>query len=73
MEDVRASQVETVIPKESGTAVYILHGKFKGKVGTVEDKNRKEQTAIIRIPDGGVCELEYDDVCEFVGDPDDFY
>jgi len=73
LEDIKASQVETVIPKESGSAVYILHGRFKGRVGTVEEKNRKEQTCIIRIPDGGVCELEYDDLCEFVGDPEDFY
>jgi len=72
IEDICSTQLETVIPKEARTPVCILFGKQRGSVGELVEKNKRNETAIIKIPDGGVFELSYDDICEFVGDPEDY-
>lgn len=75
LEDIHSSQIETVIPKIPGTSVSILSGRdIKGRIGELVDRGRKgEETAIVKIPDAGVFELKYDDICEFVGDPEDYF
>ncbi|XP_021951066.1 G-patch domain and KOW motifs-containing protein isoform X1 [Folsomia candida] len=73
LEDITTSQVETVIPKQTGAAVCILEGRQKGRIGELVERNRSQEVAIVKIPDGAVVELSYDDICEFVGDPEDYY
>jgi ribosomal protein S4E len=73
LEDICTNQVETVIPREPRTPICILNGRRKGRVGELVEKNRKKETAVVKLPDGGVFELSYDDICEFVGDPEDYY
>jgi len=72
IEDICTSQVETVIPKHLNIPVCILAGKEKGRIGELMEKNKKKQTAVVKLPDGAVYELSFDDICEFVGDPEDY-
>jgi ribosomal protein S4E len=72
IDKVRTSQLETVIPKISSGLVYILTGKHKGKVGKLIEKDNRDEVGVIQIPDEGVVELHFDDICEFVGDIEDY-
>jgi len=71
LEDICTSQLETVIPRDPHTPICILHGKRKGKVGELIEKNKRKETAIVKL-DETVLELSYDDICEFVGDPEEY-
>jgi len=71
LDRIKSSQIETVIPKSPSSAVFILHGREKGKIGSLITRDMKNELGVVKIPDEGVVELHFDDICEIVGDFDD--
>ncbi|CAG0881022.1 unnamed protein product [Darwinula stevensoni] len=70
LEDVSPSMLETVIPRGDEPLVMILRGKYDGQIGVLEEKDKRRCVATLRIwGRSKVVHLDYDDVCEFVGDP----
>lgn len=63
-DDVYESMVETVIPLRD-EEVYVVAGKFKGKIGILRDKNNESSKCVVDF-DGDVHSISYDDVCMYI-------
>merc|ERR1712212_179974 len=64
--DIKAKYLETVIPKEQGSYVMIVSGKYRGKIAEMLRKNNDKEKATIRILNDEeiVLDLSYDDICQ---------
>lgn len=64
--DISAKYLETVIPRESGSYVMIVEGKFRGKIAEMLRKNNDKAKATIRLlnDEETVLDLSYDDICQ---------
>ncbi|XP_071697896.1 protein MOS2-like [Rutidosis leptorrhynchoides] len=64
--------LETVLPKRGGP-VLVLYGKHKGVYGTLQEKDMDSETAVVRDADThALINVNFDQIAEYVGDPDDF-
>ena len=76
LEDVDPRDCETVIPKGPDSLVMIVRGdqQHKGQIGQILKRDKRTSKAAVQIlPDKDqVLKLDYDDICEFVGDCTDF-
>ena len=41
-DDIREKDLETVIPKENNSQIAVLKGEFKGEVGKMLSRDRKQ-------------------------------
>ena len=64
--DISAKYLETVIPKEIGSYVMIVGGKYRGKIAEMLRRNHDKEKATIRILNDEeiVLDLSYDDICQ---------
>ncbi|CAD5218477.1 unnamed protein product [Bursaphelenchus okinawaensis] len=65
---LKQSQLETVIPRELGTPVMFVTGKFKGHAGKMVDKDKSREELWVSI--SGIDDpirAYFDDVCEYKG------
>ena len=60
-------QLETVIPRSEGDRVMVLRGRSRGRVARMLWKDKKKCLAAVQTGDGKVREMDFDDVCEYVG------
>ena len=71
MQDVKQSQLETVVPSVEGTPVQVLLGKFSGKRGRLLQRNTTTGLAAVHFTsDLGVHKLSLDDIAEYCGPSD---
>lgn len=74
LDDIMVEQLETIVPKNSGSHVKVVRGRNKGKVGELIERNKKNYIAVVQIlPDRDeVLKLDFDDICEYLGPVTDF-
>ena len=66
-ECIKASSLETVVPREEGAIVVIVHGKLKGsKAKLLQRKSEKGVVTVQLLSDLSVHRFSFDDVAEYV-------
>lgn len=73
VENVRTDKVETLIPKKDGGRVMVVRGERKGEIGQVIGRDKVKYMATVQLYQSeDVLSLDYDNVCEYLGEvPDD--
>lgn len=73
LENVRTDKLETIVPKKDGGIVMVVRGERKGEIGQIIGRNREKYIASVQLYQSqDVVSLDYDSVCEFLGDIPDF-
>ncbi len=70
LEGILSDDCETVVPKEDGGIIMIVKGDHCGKIAEILRKDSKRAVAAVQVlPDKSeVLKMDYDDICQFVGD-----
>jgi G patch domain and KOW motifs-containing protein len=70
LDNVPNSKVETIIPKNDDSVVMIVRGSSRGQLGEILSRDKRSSRATVQVlPDKmEVLKLDYDDICEYVGD-----
>lgn len=70
LEDISPSMLETVIPRTEPSYVMIVQGKYTGELCTILERNKSKCLATVQFLSDRdqALELEYDSICEYVGD-----
>lgn len=70
LDGVLNSKVETIIPKSDDGVVMIVRGSNRGQLAEILTRDKRASRATVQVlPDKEeVLKLDYDDICEFVGD-----
>ncbi|XP_060606505.1 G-patch domain and KOW motifs-containing protein-like [Ruditapes philippinarum] len=73
LEDVSQSMLETMVPKSDSSYISIVSGKHKGQLGHVLERDKKKCQALVQLLSDRdkVLQLDYDCICEYVGDIDE--
>jgi len=73
VENIRTDKVETLIPKKDGGRVMVVRGERKGEIGQVIGRDKGKYMATVQLYQSeDVLSLDYDSVCEYLGEvPDD--
>jgi len=73
VEDIRTDKVETLIPKKDGGRVMVVRGERKGEIGQIIGRDKVKYMATVQLYQSeDVLSLDYDNVCEYLGEvPDD--
>jgi len=73
VENIRTDKVETLIPKKDGGRVMVVRGERKGEIGQVIGRDKGKYMATVQLyQSDDVLSLDYDSVCEYLGEvPDD--
>ena len=68
-EDIPHKMLETLIPKNEGAIVMIVVGKYRGRLGEILRRNKRDCIATVQtVPDRDeVLNLDFDEICEYVG------
>ena len=70
LEDVPSSYLETVIPSENGIVMIVL-GKYKGQLGEILFRDKHKARAEVQLlNEKEMIRLDFDQLCEFIGDID---
>lgn len=70
VQGVEQDMLETVLPRTSGR-VLVLCGKHKGVYGHLVEKNAEAETGLVEDADTkGMVRVNYDQIAEYVGDPE---
>ena len=70
LENVPSSYLETVIPSENGIVMVVL-GKHKGQLGEIMLRDKHKARADIQLlNEKELIRLDFDQLCEFMGDVD---
>lgn len=74
LDDVKPSMLETVIPRSEPPYVMIVRGKYKGQLGVILKKDKANCVATVQLlaDREKVTKLEYDSICEYLGDVSQF-
>jgi G patch domain/KOW motif-containing protein len=70
LEDVSNWRCETIIPKAEYSIVMIVRGQNRGQLAEILSRDKRSSQATLQIlPDKeDIVKLDYDDICEYVGD-----
>jgi len=73
VENIRTDKVETLIPKKDGGRVMVVRGERKGEIGQIIGRDKVKYMATVQLYQSeDVLILDYDNVCEYLGEvPDD--
>ena len=73
LDGVLNSKVETIIPKSDAGIVMIVRGSNRGQLAEILGRDKRSSRATVQLlPDKEeVLKLDYDDICEYVGDVSD--
>ena len=73
LDGVLNSKVETIIPKSDAGIVMIVRGSNRGQLAEILGRDKRSSRATVQVlPDKEeVLKLDYDDICEYVGDVSD--
>ena len=70
LENIPSSYLETVIPSENGI-VMVLLGEYKGQLGEILLRDKHKARANIQLlNEKEIVRLDFDQLCEFMGDVD---
>lgn len=74
LEDISPSMLETVIPRSENSYVMIVQGKHSGELCSILQKDKSKCLATVQFLSdrGQALQIEYDSICEYVGDVADF-
>ncbi|CAH3149036.1 unnamed protein product [Pocillopora meandrina] len=73
IEDVPQSALETVVPKTLDSHVRVVGGDSKGQLALLLERNTTKYSAVIQLlMDKSIITADYDDICEHVGDGNEF-
>lgn len=73
IEDVPQSALETVVPKTLDSHVRVVGGDCKGQLAVLLERNTSKYSAVIQLLlDKSVMTADYDDICEHLGDINEF-
>ncbi|KAL1285603.1 G patch domain and KOW motifs-containing protein [Trichinella pseudospiralis] len=70
LENIRESQIETVIPRQEQSSVMVVCGTFRGQLGRIVHRDTRNCRVLVALAENTV-ELSYDDVCEYIGETED--
>lgn len=74
LEDVKASMLETVIPRKSPAHVLVLLGSYCGQVGVVLKRDKERCRATVQmLYDKAVLDFDYNSISEYTGDTSHHY
>ncbi|XP_037282080.1 G-patch domain and KOW motifs-containing protein [Rhipicephalus microplus] len=69
LEDIKASMLETVIPRKAPAHVLVLLGSYCGQVGLVLKRDKERCCATVQmLYDKAVLDFSYDSISEYTGD-----
>ncbi|CAD5114699.1 DgyrCDS3743 [Dimorphilus gyrociliatus] len=70
LENVNQTQLETIMPKSNDAYVMIVIGSNQGSLGQILSKDKRSYKATIQLISdrSQVLEMDFDDICEYVGD-----
>lgn len=70
LEDLSQSMLETVVPRSDSSYVSIVSGRHAGQLAHVLERNKKAGEATLQLLSDRdrVVVLDYDSICEYVGD-----
>ncbi|XP_037520251.1 G-patch domain and KOW motifs-containing protein [Rhipicephalus sanguineus] len=69
LEDIKASMLETVIPRKPPAHVLVLLGSYCGQVGSVLKRDKERCCATVQmLYDKAVLDFSYDSISEYTGD-----
>ncbi|KAF8782637.1 G-patch domain and KOW motifs-containing [Argiope bruennichi] len=74
LDDISPSMLETVIPRDESAYVMIVQGKYQGELCTILKKDRSNCVATIQFLSdrNKALKIEYDSICEYMGDIEQF-
>lgn len=73
VENIRTDKVETLIPKKDGGRVMVVRGDRKGEIGQVIARDKVKYKATVQLYQSeDVLSLDYDSVCEYLGEVPDY-
>lgn len=73
LEDVAQSDLETVIPKAQDAHVRVVRGPHRGQLAVLLERDASNYSAIIQLLlDKSIATVDFDDICEHMGDASDF-
>uniref|UniRef100_G3MNR2 G-patch domain-containing protein n=2 Tax=Amblyomma TaxID=6942 RepID=G3MNR2_AMBMU len=74
LEDVKASMLETVIPRKPQAHVLVLLGSYCGQVGALLKRDKERCKATVQmLYDKAVLDFDYDSISEYTGDASHHY
>ncbi|GFQ70416.1 g-patch domain and KOW motifs-containing protein [Trichonephila clavata] len=70
LDDISPSMLETVIPRDENAYVMIVQGKYSGELCTILKKDKSKCIATVQFLSdrNQALKIEYDSICEYVGD-----
>lgn len=70
LDDISPSMLETVIPRDENAYVMIVQGKYSGELCTILKKDKSKCVATVQFLSdrNQALKIEYDSICEYVGD-----
>ncbi|KAG8195083.1 hypothetical protein JTE90_029662 [Oedothorax gibbosus] len=70
LDDISPSMLETVIPRDESAFVMIVKGKYSGELCTILKKDKSKCMAVVQFLSDReqAMKVEYDSICEYVGD-----
>jgi len=73
VENIRTDKLETLIPKKDGGRVMVVRGESKGEIGQVIARDKVKYIATVQLYQSeDVLSLDYDSVCEYLGEVPDY-
>jgi len=73
VENIRTDKLETLIPKKDGGRVMVVRGDRKSEIGQVIARDKVKYKATVQLfQSEDVLSLDYDSVCEYIGEVPDF-
>lgn len=70
LEDIKLNMLETVVPRSDNSRVMVLRGDHKRELAIMLERNKDKCIASVQLlaDRSKVIKLDYDDICEYVGD-----
>ncbi|GFU58720.1 g-patch domain and KOW motifs-containing protein [Trichonephila clavipes] len=70
LDDISPTMLETVIPRDENAYVMIVQGKYSGELCTILKKDKSKCIATVQFLSdrNQALKIEYDSICEYVGD-----
>lgn len=65
--------METVVPKTLDSCVRVVKGDHKGQLAVLLKRDKSKYSAVIQLTlDKKVVPVDFDDICEHIGDANEY-
>ena len=70
LEGISTAHLETLVPREENALIMILRGSARGELAEIVERDKSKYTVTVQtVPDRDqILRLDFDDVCEYVGE-----